>query len=90
VAVASTGTGRRCDTSDGIPATVHASRTRSVRATSTIAADTDGQRNDGSGPETITTSRPSLPDTQVIAGQSMTRTPSSAQCALGRVCCRSM
>ena len=74
----------------GIPATVYASRTRSRRATSTTVADTVGHCREGSGPETRTTSRPSLPETNAIAGQSMTRSPLSDQCAFGRVCCRSM
>ncbi len=74
----------------GIPASVYAWRTPRSRAVSTIAFATSSQCADGSGPEHTIASRPREPEMNVILGQSMTRTPSSAQRAIGRVCWRSM
>src|SRR5258707_774303 len=58
-------------------------------AASTISAENDAQRSEGSGPWTSTTSRPALPAHSSTVGQSIARTPPSAMRTVGRVCCRS-
>ena len=74
----------------GIPPTVNARDTPSVRAAATISPSTARHRKDGSGPLQRTTSRPARPATKSIDGHSMWRVAPIVRWTVGRVCCRSM